>query len=100
MLNIAEVFNTTSTQTITGLSFNGEPITVLKLGYATIYEFVDFQLVETPSNIVTYIDANGRVSHIAKMSFFFEMAMSRVHSSDLLFQEKLGLVSEHITTAG
>ncbi|EPB3479032.1 hypothetical protein ACRFZU_000504 [Escherichia coli] len=101
MLNITEVFNTTSTQIIAGLSFNGEPITVLKLGYATIYEFVGFQLVVTPSSIVTYIDVNGRVSQIDKTSFFFEMAMSRVSSSDLLFQNKLGLVSsEHFATTG
>ncbi|EOU9592093.1 hypothetical protein ACOJEA_004793 [Klebsiella aerogenes] len=99
MLNITEVFNRTSKQTITALSFNGEPITVLDLGYATVYEFVDFKLVVTSSNTVTHIDSNGAISQISKISFFYEMAMFRVRSSDTLFCNVLGVLDECITAA-
>ncbi|EPX9549062.1 hypothetical protein [Klebsiella pneumoniae] len=92
MMKFASMFNRTSTQRISAHSFRGEPITVLHLGYATVYEFTEMKMIVTNSNLVTIVDSNAQTQLIAKDSYFFQCALARLQQSDLLMESVLGVV--------
>lgn len=92
-MDIHQVFNMTSSQKISAYSYNGEPITVIDLGYATVYEFFDIRLIApAKSNTVTCIDEAGSSVMIGRDSYYYSCAMARLKAANLLFENVLGAI--------
>ncbi|WP_213712576.1 hypothetical protein [Cedecea lapagei] len=89
-MNIQNVFNETSTQSVVGISLKGEPATIIKLGYATVYEFPEFKLIEVVGTGVCHcIDSDNRPIMVGQESFFYQCMKERIESSTVLFESKL-----------
>lgn len=77
---------------ISAYSYNGDPITVLDLGYAKVYDFFEMRPIETKSNLITCIDEAGSSIMIGRDSYYFSCAMARLKAANLLSESVVGAV--------